>query len=258
MTSWRLHVLGSSSTRTPPGDSTASLALSNGRRTILIDAGGNLPARLERADLDPSRVTDIVITHSHPDHTYGFPFFSHSFYHDHREVTCWSTPEAIPRLEASLDAYDLQEPDQYLSVSFREIPLESPQSLELTGDLTTRSIPTDHSRPSFGLKLESDNETVVFTGDTSPCAPVREASGDAGVLIHDCQGLHGYRRYFAESHTSALELGELADEVGVPTLVPFHHNLVEVPGGWEEIGAELREHFDGQILYPRQGMGFVL
>lgn len=258
MTGWRLHVLGASSTLTPPGDSNASLVLSNGRRTVLIDASGNVSSRLERADLDRSGVTDVVITHSHPDHTYGLPFFSHSFYHDHREVTCWSTAEAIPRLEASLKAYDLQEPDRYLSIDFREVSVESPQSLNLTDEVTVTSIPTEHSRPGFGIKLESSDQTIVYTGDTTPCEAVRNAADNADVLIHDCQGLHGYRRYFAESHTTALELGRLADEVGVPTLVPFHHNLVEVPGGWEEIGAELREAFDGEILYPSKGMGFVL
>lgn len=258
MTSWRLHVLGSSSTRTPPGDSNASLALSNGRRTVLVDASGNVPSRLERAGLDPATITDVVITHSHPDHTYGLPFLSHSFYHDHREVTCWSTAESIPRLEASLEAYDLQNPERYLSIDFREVSEESREPLNLVDGVDVTSIPTEHSRPSFGLKLESEDRTIVFSGDTTPCEEVRDAAGDADALVHDCQGLHGYRRYFADSHTSALELGQLADETGVTTLVPFHHNLVEVPGGWEELGAELREEFDGEILYPNQGMGFVL
>jgi ribonuclease BN (tRNA processing enzyme) len=255
---WRLHVLGASSTRTPPGDANASLALANGERVILIDAGGDLPARLERAGLNPRNVTDVIVTHSHPDHTYGLPFLSHSFYHGHSEITCWSTEEAIPRLRDSLEAYDLQEPDKYMDVQFESIPVTDQSDLPLSESLTVTSFPAKHSRDAFGLRLESDRQKIVFSGDTEPCSELRDIGGNAEVLIHDCQGLHGYQRYYEGSHTSALELGRIASDLSVNVLVPFHHNLVEVPGGWNEIGSEIREHFDGSIVYPRQGMGFVL
>jgi ribonuclease Z len=224
----------------------------------LIDGGGNLPARLRKADLDPQDVTDIIVTHSHPDHTYGLPFLSHSFYHSHLDVSCWSTDEAIPRLRDSLEAYDLQDPDRYMTMTFESVPTEKPQPLPLVDSLNVSSFPTDHSRDSFGLVLESSDQKIVFTADTKPCEAVKDVSGDADVLIHDCQGLHGYQHYFKESHTSALELGKIADELNVPTLVPFHHNLIELPGGWEEIGTEIREHYDGRIVHPTQGMGFTL
>ncbi|MFB6344837.1 MAG: MBL fold metallo-hydrolase, partial [bacterium] len=149
MSNWRLHILGSSSTLTPPNEATASLALSNGKRTILIDAGGNIPARLRDAGLDRDSVTDVVITHSHPDHTYGLPFLSHSYYRNHRKITCWSTAEAIPRLRESLEAYDLQQPDKYLTVTFNKISTEDTTSLDLIESLTIRTLPNEHSRPGF-------------------------------------------------------------------------------------------------------------
>lgn len=258
MTAWRLHVLGSSSTLTPPGEASASLALSNGNRIILVDAGGDLPARLREARLSRDDVTDVIITHSHPDHTYGLPFLSHSYYHDHRELTCWSTAEALPRLKDSLEAYDLQDPDKYITFDFREISTTVSENLELVESLTMESLPNDHSRPGFGLAIESNQQRIVFSGDTTPCDRINRAARGADVLLHDCQGLHGYRRYFKESHTSANELGKLAEEADVSTLVPFHHNLTEIPGSWEEILGEIRKSFDGTILYPHKGMGFAL
>ncbi len=255
---WRLHVLGASSTQTPPGDSNASLALANGERVVLIDCGGDVPSRLRRAKLDPFHLTDVIVTHSHPDHTYGLPFLSHSFYHGHLNLTCWSTAEAIPRLRDSLEAYDLQEPERYITMTFREVLTRRKETLDLIDTLRLTSFPTDHSRESFGMVIESNHQRVVYTGDTKPCDTVREVGGGVDVLIHDCQGLHGYRRYYQESHTSALELGRLAAELKVETLVPFHHNIAEIPGGWEEIGTEIREHYPGRIVYPTQGIGFVL
>jgi len=255
---WRLHVLGASSTRTPEGDANASLALTNGERIILIDAGGNVPARLDRTGLRTDDVTDIIVTHSHPDHTYGLPFLSHSFYHSHSRVTCWSTEEAIPRLRQSLEAYDLQEPEKYMDVAFETVPTREQKNLELADTLNTTSFPTKHSRESFGLTFTTEDQKLVFTGDTEPCDELRTVGEEAGVLVHDCQGLHGYQRYYEGSHTSALALGEIASDLSVDVVIPFHHNLIEVPGGWNEIGTEIREHFDGSIIYPRQGMGFVL
>lgn len=258
MSTWRLHVLGSSSTLTAPGEAAASLALSNGERVILIDAGGDVPARLREAGLNRDDVTDVLITHSHPDHTYGLPFLSHSYYHDHREVTCWTTDEARPRLEQSLEAYDLQDPDKYISFDFETISLDAPGELPLTDRLRIETVPNDHSRPGFGLQFTSPQQTILYSGDTTPCDTVTDAARGADVLLHDCQGLHGYRRYFRESHTSARELGQLAAEVEVATLVPFHHNLIEVPGDWDEIVAEIREVFSGSVIYPHRGMGFAL
>lgn len=255
---WRLHVLGASSTLTPPGDSNASLALSNGERIILIDAGGDLLTGLDRADLDPTRISDVIITHSHPDHTYGLPFLSHSFYHDRGEVTCWSTEEAIPRLKKSLEAYDLQKPVRYLTFKFRTVSLSAIEPIDLAISLNVSSFPTNHSRESFGLVMESSVQTIVFSGDTQPCEATHRVGTEADVLIHDCQGLQGYKHFFEGSHTSARELSKLADELNVDVLVPFHHNLVELPGGWEEIGTELRESYGGKIVYPQEGMGFIL
>ncbi len=257
MMNWRLHVLGASSTRTPPGDANASLALTNGERTILIDTGGNVPARLDRTGLKPDGITDIIVTHSHPDHTYGLPFLSHSFYHGHSEVTCWSTEEALPRLRQSLEAYDLQEPDKYMDITFETIPTTEQRNLELTETLDITSFPTKHSRDSFGLSFMSETRKLVFTGDTEPNEGLHGIGEGANVLIHDCQGLHGYQRYYEGSHTSALDLGKIASELSVDLLIPFHHNLVEVPGGWNEIGTEIREHYNGSIIYPNQGMGLV-
>lgn len=255
---WRLHVLGASSTQTPPGDSNASLALSNGKKVILIDAGGNLPAKFNRANLDVDLLTDVIITHSHPDHTYGLPFLSHSFYHGHGEITCWTTSEALPRLKENLEAYDLQQPDRYLTVEFNEVATTNINSLDLVSNLEVRAFPTKHSRESFGLSIEGNNRKIVFSGDTTLCESLHEIGETADILIHDCQGLHGYKRYFEESHTSAKELGQVASELNVSLLVPFHHNLIEIPGGWEEIGSELRECYRGNIIYPTAGMGFIL
>eukprot|EP00903_Cladosiphon_okamuranus_P002165 g2163.t1 len=54
--------------------------LTSGDRLILFDVGagpnfqpsaGELPGKLEEAGIDPSDITDVVLTHAHPDHLWG-------------------------------------------------------------------------------------------------------------------------------------------------------------------------------------------
>ncbi|MCK7615352.1 MBL fold metallo-hydrolase [Roseibium sediminicola] len=54
--------------------------LKSGDRLVLFDVGsgtnfqptaGELPAKLEAAGIDPSNITDVVLTHAHPDHLWG-------------------------------------------------------------------------------------------------------------------------------------------------------------------------------------------
>jgi len=52
----------------------------SGDRLVLFDVGsganfqptaGELPAKLEEAGIDPSDITDVILTHAHPDHLWG-------------------------------------------------------------------------------------------------------------------------------------------------------------------------------------------
>jgi ribonuclease BN (tRNA processing enzyme) len=260
MDTWTLTVLGASSTVAPTGDSNACLHLGNGERSVLIDAGGNLPQLMNEVDLDYRSITDVVITHSHPDHSYGFPFLSHAFYHSHHPVTCWSTPEAVPKLRKSLEAFDLVEPDRYLDVTFETVCTDEPEELSLVEgeSLSATAFPTRHSRPGFGLRFQTDIQHLVYSGDTAPLDYLRELTPEIDHLLHDCQATEGYERYFEGGHSSAADIGRLADHLNVGVLVPFHHNLMEFPPDRHEIVDEIREYYRGSVLFPSRGLSFHL
>jgi len=259
LTTATVHVLGASSTVAPPGDSNACLHLHGSDRSVLIDAGGNIPQILNVVDEDYREITDVIITHSHPDHTYGFPFLSHAFYNSHQSIRCWSTSEAIPKLQASLESFELQEPDRYLDVEFEEVSTKNIDRIDLgSSTLTVDTFPTRHSRPGFGLKIRKHNSELIYSGDTSPQKQLFDVAEQTDYLLHDVQATEGYKRYFQQSHTSARELGEIADRVQPSVTVPFHHNLMEFPPSRTEIVSEIREEFDGPIVFPSQGMSFFL
>ncbi|MFP4686825.1 MAG: MBL fold metallo-hydrolase [bacterium] len=258
MNCWKLTVLGASSTITPPGDSTACLHLDNGKQSILIDAGGNLPALMGEANIDYRKITDLIITHSHPDHCYGLPFLSHAFYHGHRRINGYSSAEAIPRLKKSLRAFDLETKNRYLDIDFKEINTRQKDTIPAGDKLQIETLPTRHSRPGFGLKMTGTEQTIVFSSDSAPGEEIIDAAQKADILIHDCQGLAAYQRYFAGSHTNSRKLGEIARECKVKCLVPFHYNTTELPQSFHELVAEIRTVYKGLVIKPAKGLSFFL
>ncbi len=258
MNCWKLTVLGASSTITPDGDSNACLHLGNGEKSILIDAGGNIPALMRETNLDYRKITDLIITHSHPDHTYGLVFLSHAFYNDFRQIQGFSPAEAIGRLKKSLAAFDLDSEERYLDIDFKPVTTEKKDTITISDDISIQTLPARHSRPGFGLKISGGEQTIVYSSDTAPSAPISTAACDADILIHDCQSTDAYRRYFKGSHTSALELGNIARRANVSCLVPFHYNTTELPPSFHELAEEIREVYKGTIIEPRKGIAFFL
>ncbi len=256
MISGELKIIGASSTITPEGDSTACIHLSVGGNSFLIDCGGNIPALLREQNLDHTSLDGVIITHSHPDHAYGLPFLSHSFYNSCRSIKLWSVKEALPRLKKSLEAYDLREEGRYLEIDFKEVSSKKTDRIQLTDEFSIKTLPTNHSRPGIGLKINTESQKIVYSSDSAPAEEIVSSSRGADVLIHDCQGTEAYSRYFKKSHTSARQLGNIARKSNVSALVPFHYNTTEIPVSFSEIAAEIREEYGGTIIQAKKGTAF--
>jgi ribonuclease BN (tRNA processing enzyme) len=85
--------------------------------------------------------------------------------------------------------------------------------------------------PSFAYRFDTADGSVVFSGDTAPCANVARLARGADVLVHevmdlDTLALGGLRpaqlRHMEISHTDATRVGPIAERAGVGTLVLSH------------------------------------
>jgi ribonuclease BN (tRNA processing enzyme) len=115
--------------------------------------------------------------------------------------------------------------------------------------------------PAFGFRLDTPLGSVVFSGDTAPCGNVVRLARGADVLVHEVIAVellaHRLRRlpnfdairnHLASSHSTPEQVGAIATEAGVGTLVLSHL----VPGDvdlteadWE---ARVRPHFGGEVV----------
>ena len=69
----KLIILGSSNAVPSVGHENTHLLLTTPNRNVLVDCATNPLLRLEQVGLDPIRLTDIILTHFHPDHVSGLP-----------------------------------------------------------------------------------------------------------------------------------------------------------------------------------------
>ncbi|MFB6352965.1 MAG: ribonuclease Z [Halobacteriales archaeon] len=96
--------------------------------------------------------------------------------------------------------------------------------------------------------------TVVYTGDTRPCASVVEAAAGADLLVHDgtFAGEHADRAV-ETAHSTAREAGEIAAEAGVARLVLTHLSS-RYAGDAGRLAEEAGAAFDGEVTVASDGL----
>ena len=113
----------------------------------------------------------------------------------------------------------------------------------------------------YAFRLETAEGTLVYSGDTGPCAAIEELSQGADMLIHMCYFLSGSFLKKDQKLTSSghLEAARTAAKAGVKTLVATHFTpQLDALGVKERCLAEMREIFDGRIIWGEDLMEIPL
>ncbi|MDT7581229.1 MAG: hypothetical protein QOK35_2493, partial [Pseudonocardiales bacterium] len=116
------------------------------------------------------------------------------------------------------------------------------------GDVTLRVAPVEHPVAAYALRIEHGDASLVYSGDTGPCAGLVELARGADVLLCEASWPHVVPGRWDEPppglHLSGRQAGEHAKAAGVGRLL-----LTHVPV-WCDPAAmlvEAREAFDGPV-----------
>ena len=213
----KLIFLGTASAVPAKNQQNTHFILQANRRKILVDCVGNPVVRLQEARIDPLSITDLILTHFHPDHVSGVPLLLMDLWLLGRQnpLIVYGLNEVIDRMEKMLDLYDWQTWEGFYPVNFIRIPSE-PQVLINEGDLEISVSPVCHMIPGIGIRFELPDGGFCYSSDTAPCEAVVQLAQGMDFLIHEATGT-------GSGHSSPEEAGKIAEQAGVKKLYLIHY-----------------------------------
>jgi ribonuclease BN (tRNA processing enzyme) len=273
----RLILLGTGGGPTPKRNRSApAQAIVVNGATYLIDCGDGVARQMALANLPLNSLRGIFITHHHSDHNadYGnLLLLSWASTLDH-EVDAYGPPPlaAMTRHFLELNDYDIRtrtadEGRPALAELIAPHEISSDGIVMRNGDVTVTAALVDHPpvRPAFAYRFDCPDRSIVISGDTRPSDNLIRLARGADILVHEVMYLPAIdtllsadsnartlREHLIASHTTTEQVGRVATEAGVRTLVLSHF----VPGGAPYLDDDVwrdavRPHFAGELIIGR-------
>ncbi|MEN8241283.1 MAG: MBL fold metallo-hydrolase [Chloroflexota bacterium] len=211
-------------------------------RMVLVDGPGNPYARIKMAGLDVDALTDIVLTHFHPDHVSGIPLLLMALGLSGRSdpLTIYANQHCLDLTQQVLEFYNWDKWHNF-PVTFITIPDEEMVEVLKDEQFSIFSSPVKHYIPALGLRFEfhESGKVLAYSGDTAPVESLQGLAHGADILVHEAAGA-------AEGHSSARQAGELAQQAQVKSLQLVHYPV----GGfdYQVLVDEAKEVFQGEVI----------
>lgn len=215
-----------------------------GSRVVLVDCAGSTFIRLQQAGVPPESITDIVLTHFHPDHVSGAPLFLMDLWLQGRKhaVTIHGLGYTLERFEKMMALYDWQAWPGFYPVNLREVTSEERAVVIGEADFRVLASPVKHLLPTLGLRFEFPRleKSVVYSCDTEPCPQVARLAVGTDLLIHEATGA-------TVGHSSAAQAGAIAREAEAKRLFLIHYASLANGGQPEALVKEAGKEFQGEV-----------
>ena len=237
----KLVILGSAGSVPDIEHDNTHMAIVEEEGVVLIDCPGTPIVRLARAGISFEGITDLIITHFHPDHVSGVPLLLMNMWQLGRKdpLRIYGLHHCLERIEDMMGFYHWDNWPQFFPVAFHRLPeSERVHLLEKEG-FVIYSSPVRHLVPTIGLRIETtqSGKTIAYSCDTEPCPSVVRLAAGADILIHEATGA-------IVGHSSASQAGAIAREADVDRLLLIHYHL----GKQQPINlvAQAQETFSGE------------
>lgn len=236
-----LIILGSANAVPDEQHENTHFLLETENHRVLVDAPGNPIVRLRQAGISPSSITELILTHFHPDHISGAPLLLMGSWLMGRTAPLhiYGLDATLTNFETMMDLFDWASwPDMY-PVIFHHLPDRENQPVLISSTLEVVCAPVKHLIPNIGLRfiLRPSGTVVAYSCDTEPTSTVVQLAAGAELLMHEASGA-------TYGHTSAEQAGEIAARAGARRLMLIHYPTVKQ----NELAAEAQKTFSGEVL----------
>ncbi len=238
----KLIILGTSNAIPDEKHENTHMVLVGETRTILIDCVNSPILRLQKAGVDFNGLTDLILTHFHPDHVAGVPqLLMNMWLMGHRQpLNIYGLHHTLDRMEDLMGLYGWSEWPEFFPVAFYRLPAQEMVAVLDYGEMSIYSSPVRHMIPAIGLRVEfkQSGKVLAYSCDTEPCAEVIRLAEGADVLIHEAAGA-------LTGHSSAAQAGDVARQAEVGALYLIHYPTGSFAAGNQV--HEAQERFDGPV-----------
>jgi ribonuclease BN (tRNA processing enzyme) len=245
----------------------------------LIDCGYGTSRQLVAARVALNRLRYIFISHHHSDHNLEFgPLIYNAWITGLPAHVDAYGPPGLKRMGEDFFNYlkfdidtripDEGRPDPRKLVTIHEF--SKPGILLANDDVKVSTCLVRHPpiTQSYAYRFDAKDRSVVISGDTAYAPELAEFAKGADVLVHEVMYLPGVeallkrlpnaqrlREHLMAAHTLPEDVGKIAAEAGVGTLVLSHFVPGDDPSITDEQWAEgVRKHFNGRVIVGKDLM----
>jgi ribonuclease Z len=245
----KVYILGSGYAVAEEGHEHTHLLIEHEERRILVDCATCPIIRLKSLGMRFDSVTDLVLTHFHPDHVAGLPVFLIESWLLGRKAALhiYGLDHTIERAEIMMGLYDWKKWPNFYPVIFHRMPDFEMSLLMGTGNLNIYSSPVKHLIPTIGLRFEDRHtgRNLAYSCDTEPCQAVEDLARGADILIHEATGQ-------SIGHSSAAQAAQVARQAEAKRLYLIHYSHENK--GEEKMLADARQIFGPKVELAVDGL----
>jgi ribonuclease BN (tRNA processing enzyme) len=276
----RLILLGTGGGPRPLARSMSSAqVIVAGGQLYVVDCANGVARQLVLAGLALPALRNVFITHHHSDHNadYGnLLLLAWATGMQHRVDTYVPPPiERITRLFFEMSATDM---DVRIVDEGRQPLVPLVHAHDLTGPgpvmqddnvkVTCARVKHPLVEQAYAYRFDTPDRSIVISGDTARSDELVQLARGADVLVHEALYPAAVERLAARvpnaanlkahlfaSHTAVEDVGRVAEEAGVKTLVLSHFVPADDPLVTEQMWADAaRLHFKGKVVVGRDLM----
>lgn len=242
----KITILGTANAVPDKNHESTHLLVDAAERVILVDCPGNPVVRLDQAGIDPLSITDLILTHFHPDHVSGLPLLLMDLWLMGRKelLNVYGLDDVIDRTKKMMEIFNWQDWEGFYPVNFYRLTGGESMPLLDTDVVKVWASKGCHLVPSIGLRMQFSGGTLCYSSDTEPCHAIERLAEGVDVLIHEATGE-------GVGHSSPKQAGEIAQRAGVKKLVLIHYPTDVDVDEWVN---HAKLTFSGQVVLAKDLM----
>ena len=245
----------------------------------LIDCGYGTSRQLISAGVALHRLRYIFITHHHSDHNleYGPLLYNAWVTSQPIKIDAYAPP-GLAKMTRNFFAYQKFDIDTRIAdegvadprrlVTVHEFRAAGPTMENADVKITSCRVRHPPITQSYAYRFDAQDRSVVVSGDTAYAPELAEFAKGADVLVHEVMYLPAIEKLIKEhaastrlrehllaAHTSTEDVGRIAAQAGVKTLVLTHFVPGDDPTITDEQWTEgVRRNFKGRIIVGKDLM----